>query len=336
MASVRPTVCNSGLSFISGITPLRLLVKSRNLSICSQCLRARTTLSTKRIGSASASASSLQPTRAVASETTESKENDGIRVNKCFKSFASRRESDMFVNYGRVMINGNVARPGARVFSGDVVRLDRDIVEWERLTLDIKTDDFLYIKHWKASDIICTTDSRIPNNIIDELSGFSTKVDTDRVYPIGRLDQSSTGIILLTSDGRLPGAVLGANNDSEKKYIVSSDMYVSNDDMEQLRVGVDITTVAQRDRNVRKTFSARTLPCDVERLSGNDLEVTLREGRNRQIRKMMGALGYTTRMIHRTSFMGISLDGLSGPGDSCLLNEHEMGIVNEKLANSNE
>lgn len=268
-------------------------------------------------------------------------DSDGVRINKCFKSFASRRESDELVSSGRVVINDRVARPGDRVYPGDVVRLNGEIVEWERLTVDVKTENFLYVKHWKALGVVCTTNEDDPDNILNQIdmsavcrkAGYSTKwqQESDRVFPVGRLDQMSTGIILLTSDGRVPNAVLGAKSRSEKRYVVLPDMRLDDSEIEQLREGVKITTATSRDGRVRKLMASRTLQCDVERGDGLELIMTLNEGRNRQIRKMLGALGYTARAIHRTSFMGITLDGLSEPGESCLLSEDEMKIVRDKL-----
>lgn len=254
--------------------------------------------------------------------------SSGIRINKCFKSFASRRQSDAFVDSGRVNINGHLARQGARVLPGDIVELDGKVIDWQRLTIDVSTTDFIYLKHWKLPGVICTTDPTIPNNIIDHIDHI--QFSEDRIFPVGRLDEPSTGIILLTSDGRLPNAVLGGEKKCPKEYLVMPDMYVSDDHMQQLRDGVEITTIAQRDGNVRIPRTSYSLPCDVERREGFQLLIRLFEGRNRQIRKMLGALGYTTRDIHRISFMGISLDGLV-PGSTCRLDEKEMLLIQEKL-----
>lgn len=251
-------------------------------------------------------------------------------MNKCFKSFASRRESDSFVADGRVSINGTAASPGARVHPGDIVELDGEAIDWERLNVDIQTSSFTYLKMWKDIDVICTTDPTIPGNIISIVKGLPGAGD-DRIFPVGRLDEMSSGVILLTSDGRLPEAVLGASNDCAKEYIVTPDLHVTDEDMEELRRGVVITTVAQRDRGVRKSLTAQTLPCGCERQGDRDLYISLREGRNRQIRKMLGALGYTARAIHRVGFMGITLDGLERPGDFAPLNDKEMAIIEARL-----
>ena len=139
-----------------------------------------------------------------------------IRVNKCFKEFASRRESDELVRQGRVKINGRVAGMGDKVAIGDRVTLDDRPVMWENLAIaDIESeagDQFVYIKYWKPSGVTCTTDTRIRGNIIDRVR------HPQRIFPVGRLDKESTGLILLTSDGRLPNAVLRSGRKHDKMY----------------------------------------------------------------------------------------------------------------------
>lgn len=280
---------------------------------------------------------SLLPTTAAsriictsAKQTARTEEGpQGIRINKCFKSFASRRESDSFVASGRVRINGEVATSGARVVPGDNVELDGNPIEWERLTVNVQTETFTYLKHWKDRNVICTTDDSVPNNIIRQVEKLYT--GQDRIFPVGRLDEQSTGLILLTSDGRLSKALLGAGKDCTKEYLVTPDMYVTDEDLQRLEEGIEITTEAQRDRNVRKRLTAPTLPCEVERYDDLRILLRLQEGRNRQIRKMLGALGYTTRRIQRIGFMGITLDGLAGPGDVKELSMTEMALVKNKL-----
>lgn len=248
----------------------------------------------------------------------------GVRINKCFSSFASRREADMFVQQGRVSVNGRVVVAGTRVMEGDVVSLDDIEIDWERLTLASTTSAFKYIKHWKDTGVICTTDVDIPGNIISQVKVDDEGSTSDRIFPVGRLDENSTGIILLTSDGRLPNAMLGAGRGCSKEYVVTADMPVTDEHVEMLREGVVISTVAQRDHKRKDALVARTLPCEVDRVDDMKLKLSLKEGRNRQIRKMLGALGYTTRAIHRISFAGISLDGLAGPGSWAYLTDEEM------------
>ena len=109
---------------------------------------------------------------------------------------------------------------------------------------------------------------------------------------VGRLDKDSEGLLLLTSDGRLPNSVLRARAKHPKHYLVTVDRPLWDADLEQLAAGVVITTTAQRDRGPPKTLTAPTLPCEVERTGEASFAITLQEGRNRQIRRMCSALGY--------------------------------------------
>lgn len=222
---------------------------------------------------------------------------------------------------GRVSVNGKIVGHGTRVRSGDSLCLDGQLIsDWESRAF--RRVEFKYIKLWKADGITCTTDPEIPGNIIDSLKlPFE-----ERVFPVGRLDKGSTGLILLTSDGEIPKQVLGAKSDCSKVYDVFVDKFVTNVDLDALRDGVTISTIAQRDRT-RKTYTAKTLPCTIERLRGNGIRITLSEGRNRQIRKSLGALGYTALTLHRIQFGGISLSGLEKAGDWDFLTPEEMNTL---------
>lgn len=217
--------------------------------------------------------------------------SQGVRINKCFKSRFSRRESDVLVESGRVNVNGFPAEPGARVSPGDVVTLDGETVEWERLTLSgAGGTGFTYLKFHKPLDVVTTTDAEIENNIVSCLrnAGYDGK---DRIFFVGRLDEQTTGLILCTTDGSLVNAALGGSSTSVKEYVVTTDLRVTDEDMDTLRNGVVIKTVAQHARG-RPALVVPTLPCRVERVVPDDEEdlqirVFLNEGRNRQIRKML-------------------------------------------------
>lgn len=216
--------------------------------------------------------------------------SEGVRINKCFKSRYSRRESDALIDSGRVAVNGRPVSPGARVRPGDVVTLDGDEVEWERLALGGTVEEFAYIKLHKPVGVVTTSSDEVENNIISCLrnSGYDGQ---DRVFFVGRLDEQTSGLILGTSDGSLVNAALGGSSTSVKEYVVVTDRRVSDEDMETLRRGVVIKTVAQYARG-RPALVAPTLPCIVERVVPEDaddrqLRISLREGRNRQIRKML-------------------------------------------------
>lgn len=285
-----------------------------------------------------------------------------VRINKCFREFASRREADRFVEDGRVAVNGVTATSGQKVQPGDVVTLDGKKVQWEVLAAELAvnpknspssprsssntsppirardTDDdddgseklpledrFCYIKYWKSRGVVCTCDRSIRGNILDALSQPPPGV---RLFTVGRLDKDSTGLILLTSDGRLPNASLRSREGHPKVYRVTADRPIPDEDCRHLASGVVITTVAQRDRGVAKELTAATLPCRLKRDGdgGRRLLIELREGRNRQIRRMLDALGYETLELHRLSFMGIGLSGL-WEGEWKALDEREMRIL---------
>jgi pseudouridine synthase len=196
----------------------------------------------------------------------------------------------------------------------------------EKLPLE---DRFYYIKYWKPRGVVCTCDRSIRGNILDSLPRPPPGV---RLFTVGRLDKDSTGLILLTSDGRLPNASLRSKEGHPKVYRVTADRPIPDQDCGQLASGVVITTVAQRDRGVAKELTAPTLPCRLKRdgEGGRRILIELREGRNRQIRRMLHALGYDTMELHRVSFMGIGLDGVR-EGEWKPLSEEEMQVLRKAV-----
>ena len=251
-----------------------------------------------------------------AHSTSDTSQVGGIRVNKCFRDFTSRRNADKLIESGRVTINGATASSGDRVVPGDVVELNGETVEWETLNV-IRTEEtntagpstssstqFKYVKYWKPRGVTCTTDVRDRSNIIDAV-GYTHA----RLFPVGRLDKDSTGLILLTSDGRLPNAALRSGRRHDKTYAVTVDTDIRPRDMKTLSKGVVISTPVQRDR-VDRVLTARTLPCEINVTGRRTIEITLREGRNRQIRRMLDAVGYRVTDLHRVEIMGIRLGGL--------------------------
>lgn len=300
--------------------------------------------------------------------------DNGIRLNKVFKATHSRRQADALIDSGRVAVNGIpvTERGGFKVRPFiDVVSLDGKTIEgWEAMngmvanhddyaemsssgtrnddestTTNNRVDDvstsnnFEYIKYWKPRGVTCTTDRTVPFNIIDDLQQERGYCPKHRVYPVGRLDKDTSGLIVLTSDGRLPNSALRGQFKQPKVYRVIVNRELQDEDLHQLRQGVVITTVAQRDGNRGKPLTAPTLPCRVERIPHTQqrgVTMTLVEGRNRQIRKMMQTLGYEVVRLHRVQFMGISLEPLQREGEWVDLNEEEMRIVEEVLQNADE
>lgn len=292
-------------------------------------------------------------------------QNEGIRLNKVFKATHSRREADKLIASGRVRVNGHdvIEKGGFKVIPfRDIVELDGVTVKgWEGMNgimingvinerldqsnasnnnkqRDILRRSFEYIKYWKPIGVICTTDPKIKNNIIDAIhkDGYRPK---HRIYPVGRLDKETSGLIILTSDGRLPNSVLRGEKKQPKIYHVTVDKPILDRDLTLLSDGIVITTVAQRDGKRAQPLTQRTKPCLVKRTGSNSFQITLVEGRNRQIRKMTGALMYTVISLQRTNFMGIQLrkggssskKGLKSPGDWAVLDEMEMVLVENAL-----
>jgi pseudouridine synthase len=231
------------------------------------------------------------------------------------------------VEQGRVSVNGVVASLGTRVFPGDEVALDGQLVDWQYLAVidpTVKAEEqFCYIKYWKPPGVVCTTDRRVRNNIIDAI-GYP-----ERIFPVGRLDKDSSGLILLTSDGRLPNAVLRSGARHDKRYLVTVDREIDARDVLTLAEGVVISTPVQRDR-VDRIVTKRTLPCHVAKVDRYTLEIVLQEGRNRQIRRMLDTQGYTVTSLHRVGVMGLGLDGLrQGEWSAC--SQDEMAVIRKCL-----
>ncbi|KAL7572142.1 hypothetical protein ACA910_001772 [Epithemia clementina (nom. ined.)] len=223
-----------------------------------------------------------------------------------------------------------------------------------------------YIKYWKPVGVVSTTDREVRNNLLSALEkehqrrrqeqqrqyktsehelissptsntkNNDNKIAQHRIFSVGRLDKDSSGLLLMTSDGRVPNAVLRKEFKQPKTYLVMVDKPVTNQDLDRLRHGIVITTDTVRNGK-HVPLTARTLPCQVQRVVSTTadhdydrrrtIHITLREGRNRQIRVMLQTLGYQVTHLHRTSFMGIDLNGLRGPGDFAFLTKSEVALV---------
>lgn len=213
-----------------------------------------------------------------------------MRINKFFteNGICSRREADRWVEAGRVAINGTVAKPGDQVGDGDRVSVDGKPVS-------IKAKRRVVLAYHKPVGIECTADPNVKNNVISALNY------PERVFYVGRLDVMSEGLLLLTNIGELADQIARARNQHEKEYEVTFHQSVSDSQIEKLRRGVDI---GDEDRGP-------TLPCAVERLGPKQLQITLKEGRNRQIRRMAEAVGLNVARLKRVRVMSISLGDLA-------------------------
>ncbi len=212
-------------------------------------------------------------------------QDNGIRINKYLSEIGvcSRRGADKLIEAGRVTINGEVPEMGTKIKEGDQVQVDGKLVGPTQ-------DNHVYLIFNKPIGIVCTTDTRVEkDNIIDYIN-YPT-----RIFPIGRLDKPSEGLIFLTSDGDIVNKILRARNHHEKEYIVSVDKRISEDFIEKMSHGLPIL-----DTITRK--------CKVEAINSTTFKITLTQGLNRQIRRMCEYLGYEVTTLKRVRIMNISLD----------------------------
>ena len=222
--------------------------------------------------------------------------------------FCSRREADHYIEQGRVTINGIEATKGNRVMENDEVRVDG-----ERLKT-IKSP--VYIMLNKPKGITCTTDTKDKSNIIDYINFKS------RIFPVGRLDKRSEGLIFLTNDGDIVNKILRAGNNHEKEYIVTVDKTLTPDFIQKMRSGVRILGVW-------------TKKCFVKQEAPNKFRIILTQGLNRQIRRMCEAFDYKVASLKRIRIMNIGLHGLE-PGKWRYFTKEEISNINSMVLNSSK
>lgn len=228
-----------------------------------------------------------------------------ISLNKFISQtgICSRREADRFIEAGRVTINGQVARKGNRVGRDDQVLLDgKPLGDKPRP---------VYLALHKPAGITSTTDRRDPDNIIDFV-GYP-----QRIFPIGRLDKASTGLILLTNDGDIVNDILWEKNEHEKEYIVTVNRPITSRFLERMAKGVPI-------------LGTVTKPCSVTQLNKRAFRIILTQGLNRQIRRMCQYLGYQVATLKRVRIMHIELGELK-PGQWRPLTPQELSRLLNRL-----
>ncbi|MDG1393740.1 MAG: 23S rRNA pseudouridine(2604) synthase RluF [Flavobacteriaceae bacterium] len=231
------------------------------------------------------------------------------RLNKYLSEagYCSRRAADKLIDEGRVTINGVVPEMGSKVVLGDTVKVDG-----KTILNDAKKRT--YIAFNKPVGIVCTTDSDVEkDNIIDYINYPS------RIFPIGRLDKDSEGLILLTDDGDIVNKILRASNNHEKEYIVTVDKPISQTFVQRMSSGVPILETITKE-------------CKVQKLSTYEFKIILTQGLNRQIRRMCEYLNYEVQSLKRTRIMNIHLK--SEVGSYRDLTDLEMGTLNETLKHS--
>jgi len=233
-----------------------------------------------------------------------------IRLNKFLSDagFCYRREADQLITAGRVKIDGKRALLGEKVTASQTVTVDDKIAQ--------DSDPFIMIALNKPRGVVCTTSKREPDNVIDFIK-FDYKI-----FPVGRLDKESTGLLLLTNDGDLANKILKARNRHEKEYIVNVSKPVTKEFVKRMSDGVPILDTVTR-------------PCKVVKKGEYQFGIILTQGLNRQIRRMCEYFGYKVKMLKRIRIMNITLGNLR-EGAWRNLTEHEVTQLRKMAATGKE
>lgn len=231
-----------------------------------------------------------------------------VRLNKYISDsgFCSRREADKLIDEGKVFIDGVKATIGVKVIRGQQVRVANTVIS-EKI-------DNIYIALNKPVGITCTTENKIKGNIVDFVG------HKERIFPIGRLDKSSQGLILLTNDGDIVNKILRAGNNHEKEYIVTVDKPLNKEFIVKMSSGV-------------KILGTITEKCLVKKESDHTFRIILTQGLNRQIRRMCETLGYSVKKLERIRIMNVSLEGLK-IGEWRYLKDDELEELNKLIIKS--
>lgn len=242
--------------------------------------------------------------------TSQGEEKEEVRINKFLSEagVCSRREADRYVAEGKVKIDGVIAQMGSKVTKNNQVTFcDKPVKKEEKLVL---------IAFNKPEGIVCTTDQNDPDNIVDFIKYGM------RIYPIGRLDKDSEGLILLTNDGDIVNKILRAENKHEKEYIVTVNKDISMEFLKKMSSGVPILDTV-------------TNPCKVTQIDKNTFNIILTQGLNRQIRRMCEGLGYKVTNLKRIRIMNILLGRLKA-GDFRNVTEKEIEELNRYFQMNNK
>jgi 23S rRNA pseudouridine2604 synthase len=236
-------------------------------------------------------------------------EKQETRINKYLSEigYCSRRVADKLLEQGRITINGSVPELGTKVKDGDLVCVDdKPVVE--------PTEKPIYIAFNKPVGIVCTTDNSVErNNIIDYINFHK------RIFPIGRLDKPSEGLIFLTNDGDIVNKILRARNNHEKEYLVTLTRPITGDFIQKMRNGLPI-------------LDTMTRKCEVEQIGIREFRIVLTQGLNRQIRRMCDYLDYNVRSLKRTRIMNVKLDVPTG--EWRYITDEEMEELHKLLSDS--
>lgn len=235
-------------------------------------------------------------------------EESKIRLNKYLSEigYCSRRAGDKLIESGRVSVNNEKANLGDRVNYTDEIKIDNKIIEK-------KSKRKIYLALNKPEGIVCTTDTRVEkDNIIDFINY------PERIFPIGRLDKPSTGLILLTNDGDIVNKILRTEHNHEKEYVVKVDKPLSQTIIDRMSKGVPILDTVTKN-------------CKVQKINSTEFKIILTQGLNRQIRRMCEYFNYNVISLKRTRIMNIKLD--TPEGQYRELTEKEINSLNKLLNN---
>lgn len=232
--------------------------------------------------------------------------SEPIRLNKYLSQigFCSRRQADKFIEQERIKVDGRLPELGQKVVPGADITFDDKKIDQQK-------DERIYMLFNKPKGIVCTTDTRVEkDNIIDFINY------PKRIFPIGRLDKMSEGLIMLTNDGEIVNKILRVENKHEKEYLVQVDQPINADFINKMENGV-------------KILDTITQPCQLKKISKNEFKIILQQGLNRQIRRMCEALGYKVRTLQRIRIMHFKLD--MPVGKYRLLNNDEIRFLKDQL-----
>lgn len=223
---------------------------------------------------------------------------NGIRINKFLSEagLCSRREGDRLIQQGRVTIDGAVATAGMKVYAGQDIRVDKRPVK--------KEEEEILLAFYKPAGIVCTTAKEEHGaggvNVVDYIKY------PKRIYPVGRLDKNSEGLLLMTNQGAIADAILRSRNHHEKEYYVRVNQDITESFLKEMASGVHL--VAMREGRVE--LDEVTRPCRIKKIDNRAFRIILTQGLNRQIRRMCEYFGYRVTYLRRDRIMNIRLDGM--------------------------
>ena len=236
-------------------------------------------------------------------------ENTAVRINKYLSEigYCSRRAADKLIDAGRITVNGNPVEMGMKVTKTDVIAVDG-------ISVNQKGDAPVYIAFNKPVGIVCTTDTRVEKDNIIDFINFPS-----RIFPIGRLDKPSEGLIFLTNDGDIVNKILRARNQHEKEYVVTVNKPITQEFIDKMGQGVPILDTVTR-------------PCIIKQTHKKEFKIILTQGLNRQIRRMCEYLDYRVVTLKRIRIMNVALDVPVGKWRN--LTKEELTEINRMVEDS--